>query len=130
VQVELANQDEKIVRQNRKLGEYDLLRSSWTADYSDPLTFLDIFTAASGNNHTRWASAEYDRLIAAARDSAAPTDRGAALACAEALLLAEAPIIPLYHYTNFYLVHPAVRGWSGNPMDRRPLKQLWLEPAP
>ncbi len=130
VQVELANQDEKIVRQNRKLGEYDLLRSSWTADYSDPLTFLDVFTAASGNNHTRWASAEYDRLIAAARDSAAPADRGAALARAEGLLLVEAPIIPLYHYTNFYLVHPAVRGWSGNPMDRRPLKRLWLEPAP
>ena len=71
-----------------------------------------------------------DALIAAARDAAAPADRNAALARAEALLLAEAPIIPLYHYTNFYLVHPAVRGWSGNPMDRRPLKQLWLEPAP
>lgn len=128
VSVELANQENKTVRQARKLGEYDLLRSSWTADYRDPLTFLDVFTAASGNNYTRWTSAEYDRLIAAARDTAEPATRNATLARAEALLLAEAPIIPLYHYTNFYLVDPAVRGWSGNPIDRRPLKQLSLTP--
>lgn len=128
VQVELASQEYKLAAQARRTGEYDLIRSTWTADYCDPLTFLDVFTSASGNNYTRWASAEYDRLIAAARSTADPAARSAALAQAEALLLAEAPIIPLYHYTNYYLVHPSVRGWSGNPMDRRPLKQLWLEP--
>lgn len=128
VRIELANQEDKMVRQNRKLGEYDLVRSSWTADYSDPLTFLDIFTGTSGNNHTRWSSAEYDRLIADARGVSEPAARNASLARAEALLLWESPIIPLYHYTNFYLVHPHVRGWSGNPMDRRPLKWLSLEP--
>jgi len=128
VKVELSNQENKTTRQARRLGEYDLLRSSWTADYRDPLTFLDIFTSDNGNNHTRWRSAGYDRLIATARDSADPAERLAALGRAETLLLDEAPIIPLYHYTNFYLVHPAVRGWSGNPIDRRPLKQLWLEP--
>ena len=129
VQVELASQEYKLAAQARRTGEYDMIRSTWTADYCDPLTFLDVFTSASGNNYTRWASAEYDRLIAAARSTAVPTARSASLAQAEALLLAEAPIIPLYHYTNYYLVHPAVHDWSGNPMDRRPLKQLWLEPA-
>jgi oligopeptide transport system substrate-binding protein len=128
VRVELASQEYKLAAQARRTGEYDLIRSTWTADYSDPLTFLDIFTSASGNNHTRWTSAEYDRLIAAARDTGDPVVRSATLARAETLLLAEAPIIPLYHYTNFYLVHPAVRGWSGNPLDRRSIKQLWLEP--
>ncbi len=129
LRIELANQEDKMARQARKLGDYDLIRSSWTADYSDPLTFLDVFTSANGNNHTRWANSGYDCLVAAARETADPAARNATLARAEALLLTEAPIIPLYHYTNFYLVHPAVRGWSGNPMDRRPLKQLWLEPA-
>jgi len=128
VQVELASQEYKLAAQARRTGEYDLIRSTWPADYCDPLTFLDVFTSASGNNYTRWANAEYDRLIAAARSTADPAARSAALAQAEALLLAEAPIIPLYHYTNYYLVHPSVHGWSGNPMDRRPLKQLWLEP--
>ncbi len=129
VPVELASQEYKLAAQARRTGEYDLIRSTWTADYADPLTFLDIFTSASGNNHTRWTSAAYDRLIAGARAADNPAARSAALAEAETLLLAEAPIIPLYHYTNFYLVHPAVRGWSGNPLDRRPLKHLWLEPT-
>lgn len=130
VQVELTSQEYKMVAQARRAGDYDLLRSTWTADYRDPLTFLDLFTSASGNNHTRWTNSSYDALIAAARDTAEPGARHVALARAEELLLAEAPIVPLYHYTNFYLVHPAVRGWAGNPMDRRPLKQLRLEPAP
>ncbi len=127
VRVELANQENKTVLQARALGQYDLLRSSWTADYCDPMTFLAVFASTSGNNHTRWANPEYDRLLAAARTVATPTEHLAALTRAEALLLDEAPIIPLYHYTNFYLVDPAVRGWTGNAIDRRPLKQLWLE---
>jgi oligopeptide transport system substrate-binding protein len=127
VTVQLANQEDKIVRQARRSGDYDLLRSSWTADYRDPLTFLDVFTSSGGNNHTRWHSAPYDALLAEAGAAISEPARLAKLSQAETLLLAEAPIIPLYHYTNFYLVHPSVRGWSGNPIDRRPLKQLWLE---
>ena len=130
VTVQLANQEDKIARQARRAGEYDLIRSSWTADYRDPLTFLEVFASTSGNNHTRWSNPAYDRLLAAAGDTAALPERMAKLSQAEALLLDEAPIIPLYHYTNFYLVHPAVHGWSGNPIDRRPLKQLRLAPAP
>lgn len=128
VTVELGSQENKTFRQTRRAGEYDLLRSSWTADYRDPMTFLEVFASTSGNNHTRWRSPAYDRLLAEAGDSAALPERLAKLSQAETILLAEAPIIPLYHYTNFYLVHPVVRGWSGNPIDRRPIKQLWLEP--
>ena len=127
VTVQLANQDDKTVKQARRAGEYDLLRSSWTADYRDPLTFLEVFTSANGNNHTGWHSAAYDQLLAEAAVTADPAARLEKLSAAETLLLAEVPIIPLYHYTNFYLVHPSVRGWSGNAIDRRPLKQLWLE---
>ncbi|MBK8478865.1 MAG: peptide ABC transporter substrate-binding protein [Opitutaceae bacterium] len=129
VTVQLASQENKTFRQTRRSGDYDLLRSSWTADYRDPMTFLEVFASGSGNNHTRWRNAAYDGLLTSAGASTSLSDRLAQLSQAESLLLAEAPIIPLYHYTNFYLVHPSVRGWSGNPIDRRPLKQLWLEPA-
>ena len=44
--------------------EYDFTMTGWGADYDDPMTFLDIWTSNGGNNHTGYASAEYDALLA------------------------------------------------------------------
>lgn len=44
--------------------EYDFTMTGWGADYNDPMTFLDIWTSNGGNNHTGYASAEYDELLA------------------------------------------------------------------
>lgn len=32
--------------------QYDLSSSSWSGDYLDPSSFLDLWSAASGNNNT------------------------------------------------------------------------------
>ena len=34
----------------RKAGDYALARNGWLADYNDPITFLSMWTSASGNN--------------------------------------------------------------------------------
>ena len=130
LEVRLENQEKKVVHDAQRAGTFQVLRSSWTADYPAAEAFLDVFTATSGNNHTHWVSADYDRLLADAAQINDATARAEVLRRAEDLLLTEAPIIPLYHYVNFYLVHPSVHGWTPNPLDRRPLKQLWLEPGP
>ena len=44
--------------------EYDFTMTGWGADYNDPMTFLDIWVSNGGNNHTGYASAEYDKLLA------------------------------------------------------------------
>ncbi|MGG7059570.1 peptide ABC transporter substrate-binding protein [Clostridium nigeriense] len=44
--------------------EYDFTMTGWSADYNDPMTFLDIWVSNGGNNHTGYASAEYDALLA------------------------------------------------------------------
>ena len=44
--------------------EYDFTLTGWGADYNDPMTFLDIWVSNGGNNHTGYASAEYDKLLA------------------------------------------------------------------
>lgn len=35
-----------------KFLQYDLSSSSWSWDYLDPSSFLDLWSAASGNNNT------------------------------------------------------------------------------
>lgn len=50
--------------------EYDFTMTGWGADYNDPMTFLDIWVSNGGNNHTGYASAEYDELLASVYEEA------------------------------------------------------------
>ncbi len=43
--------------------EYDFTLSGWSADYNNPMTFLDIWVTNGGNNHTGYANSEYDELL-------------------------------------------------------------------
>jgi oligopeptide transport system substrate-binding protein len=38
-------------------------------------------------------------------------------------------MIPVYYFTHAFLVHPAVRGWHQNVLDRPVYKHVYLEPA-
>ncbi len=112
VSVRLVNEELKSTEEARRTGAFDLLRSSWIADYADPSAFLEIWRGDSGNNFTGWSNAEYDRLLATAERTADPPARNAAFAGAERLLLRQAPIIVLYHYTHVFLIRPSVHGWN------------------
>lgn len=127
VTVNLVNMEQRTLLAQRRTLDYQILRSDWVGDYLDPNSFLEIFTSASGNNHTGWQNNRYDALIYEAARTVDPARRYEVLRQAETLLLAEAPIIPVYHYTTVRLVHPAVRGWHDTLLDRHPYKHVWLE---
>jgi len=46
---------------------------------------------------------------------------------AEALMLAAAPVVPLYYHTHVFLVQPSVKGWHPTLLDHHPYKHVWLE---
>jgi ABC-type oligopeptide transport system substrate-binding subunit len=50
----------------------------------------------------------------------------AILAEAEARMLAEAPVMPLYFYASKYLVRAGVRGVSDNPLNVHPSRFVSL----
>jgi len=127
LQVEINNMEMSSLYAKRRALDYSVLRSEWVADFADPKSFLDVFRGGSSNNHTGWNSLAYDAALHAADRTADPAARSKLLAEAEAVLMAELPIIPLYHFTTVRLVHPAVRGWHPLPLDRHPYKHVWLE---
>jgi oligopeptide transport system substrate-binding protein len=128
IEVNLVNQELKVVQSERRSGQYQLLLSDWVGDYLDPLTFLDILRSDSGNNYTGWSDARYDSLLFAAARNTAPPARAAQLRDAESLMLAAAPIIPLYYNTHTFLLQPSVHGWHPTLLDHHPYKSVWLEP--
>ena len=125
--VRLVNQEYKSVFASRRAGDYQVLLGSWTADYLDATTFLDLWRSDSGNNHTGWSDPAYDALSDRANTIADPAARAAVLAQAETLVLDAAPIVPIYFNTHVYLLHPAVRGWQPTPTDHSDFRYVWLE---
>jgi oligopeptide transport system substrate-binding protein len=128
IQVRLVNQDLKSAEDARRTGSYELLQSSWIADYADPSSFLDILRGDSGNNFTGWSSPDYDNLLFTAARTPEQSARNALYGKAERLMLREAPVIPIYHYTHVFLIRPSVRGWSPTLLDHHPYKDVYLEP--
>ncbi len=126
IEVRLSNQEKKVVFANRRAGDYQVLLGSWTADYLDATTFLDMWLSDSGNNHTGWKSPAYDALAARALTIADPNARAAVLAEAETLVLDAAPIIPIYFNTHVYLLNPSVQGWQPTPMDHTDYRYVSL----
>jgi oligopeptide transport system substrate-binding protein len=126
--VKLANQEKNVVFAARRSGDYQLQLGSWTADYLDATTFLDMWRSDSGNNQTGWADPAYDALANRADQMADPVARAAVLAEEEARVLDAAPIIPVYYNTHVYLLSPAVKGWSATPMDHTDFRYVSLQP--
>ena len=133
--VTLVNQDWKVYLASQTSMDYQVSRASWIGDYNDPINFLDCFLTDGGNNRTGWSSAEYDDLIRRASREPDPQARLDLLAKAEGILMAEAPIIPIYFYTRPFLLSPDVIGWQSNILGYISFKHLdladsALEPKP
>ena len=59
INVTLSNQEWGTFLSTRKSGEYTLARNGWLADYSDPISFLDMWTSSSGNNDIGFGKGEH-----------------------------------------------------------------------
>jgi oligopeptide transport system substrate-binding protein len=86
-----------------------------------------MFITGGANNQTGWSNAEYDRLIAEAGRTLDPAARFALFQQAEAILLDEAPITPLFFGTRTFLIHPSVKGWVPSLLGIHRYQRIWLE---
>jgi oligopeptide transport system substrate-binding protein len=117
VSVGLEGLEIKVFRERLHNKDYAIARASWIGDYNDPSTFTDKYLSYSENNDSAWSNAEYDRLCRRAAVEGDAKKRLDMLAAAEAILLNEAPIIPIYYYVNAYLFRGNVHGLPLNPRN-------------
>lgn len=127
VSVLLSRQEWKVYLASLNQLDYNIGRSSWVGDYPDPNTFLDIFTAASGNNRTGWQSQNYDHLIEQASTIFDVGERFHLFQEAEQFLIEDqAVIVPLFYYAGVQ-IYDSKRwgGIEGNVLDKHPLWQIY-----
>ena len=127
VDATLRNEEWKVYMASQNATNYVVSRSGWTGDYPDPSTFHETFLSNSGNNRTGWINAEYDRLVKEAACMVDEKARYENFQKAEAILLDEVPLLPIYYYTRVFLLHPSVKNWHPTFLDHHPYKHVYLE---
>lgn len=117
-EVTLINEEFRVMLSNIQSMEVtEMFRLSWTGDYNDPLTFLQLFESSNPSNLTAYSSSEVDALLQEAAAEVDTRSRMALLQGVEATAISEHPVIPLYFYVSKHLVRNNILGWHDNVLD-------------
>ncbi|AQQ54805.1 peptide ABC transporter substrate-binding protein [Planococcus lenghuensis] len=99
-----------------KAIEYDLSLSSWGPDYSDPMTYLDMWLKDGSANRMDYHNPKLDQLVADARVETDKSKRYEMLLELERILLEEdAAIAPLYQSGEAILQRGKVKNLVSHP---------------
>ena len=144
ITMNLENQEWNTFLNTRKNGDYSVARNGWLADYNDPICFLDMWVTASGNNDVQfgkgahadvamydldltdlgydvkvedgtWAET-YDVIINLIKTCTDTETRYELMHRAEDLLMSTGCIVPLYFYTDIYMIDDSVQGFFSTPL--------------
>ena len=127
VDVMLTNQEWKVFISTRNKGDFQIARDGWVGDYPDPMTFIDLFTTDSGNNDAQYRKAEYDKLVALAKNSADQAARMQTMHQAEKLLMDDAVVAPVYFYTDLIYAKSYVKGLRVTILGTIYFKEAYIE---
>lgn len=124
VDASLTNAEFKVVNQRRKECDFQVNRAGWIGDYVDPTTFAENFMIDSEQNDPHYKNQQYTDLVKGSNAIADPKARLKALADAEAILLKDLPILPIYTYVTQHMVSKKLKGWNFNILDYHPSEYL------
>ncbi len=115
----------------RKDGNYSIARNGWLGDYNDPISFLDMWVSASGNNDCQlgkgdhasfagydgltWADS-YDAIIASVKTETDAAKRFELMHQAEDILMETGAICPIYYYTDIFMCSSSVQNFFSSPL--------------
>ena len=127
IEIAVRTEESKITLPFRESGNYQMARTSWTGDYNDPLTMLQIMTSYSDINYGGFSNEMYDYLIDFAVTATNAKERMKALKEAEGILFEEVPIIPFIYRTDFLIVNPKLKNYIDEPLGRYKFNYAYIE---
>lgn len=135
-----VNVDFDVVPMSQKLeqsqmGQMDIVRDAWIADYPSPESFLSIFYGAnvpadpnqkSYPNTARYKNAQFDKYFVMGRDAISKDSSMVHFMKAEQILMNDAPIIVLWYDGNYRLTQYGVRNAYNNAMRYRNFSDVYI----
>jgi oligopeptide transport system substrate-binding protein len=127
VNAKLDNLEYKVMLKQRHDGKLQMSRDGWYVDYNDATSFLDLIRCNSVQNDQRYCNPKVDALIDEGNRQLDDAQRTALLTQAQALAMADTPLIPLFQYSGDRLVKPYVGGYTlTNYVDQRATQDLYI----
>lgn len=117
VDVTLEQQEWKVFIDSRLQKKFDLARHAYLSDFFDPASLLELWVSDNSENVASYHNADYDTLM---KNSLSETDRAKRftdLHRAEALLLKDLPVLPLYYYATPVMCNPKLKGVVQSPRN-------------
>ncbi len=112
-------------------GQAGFFLSGWLAEYPAADTFLyPLFHASriGKDNLTQYNSPELNDLLQQARRELRPEVRADLYRQAEAIVLNDMPVVPLFHYRHNRVVSNRVEGFSLSPIGDMDLSRVAVRP--
>ena len=117
IDVAIIPNDFSIFITETQIHNFDMCEMAWGADFNDAETFLTLFLTGAGNNDGQYSNPAFDALLAAEQKEKDVQARGKILAQAEAFLLKDHAVMPLYFFADPDMVRPYVKGWVANSVN-------------
>jgi oligopeptide transport system substrate-binding protein len=124
VDITLNNMEWKSLLKQVQTGDFQIARTSWIADYPDPLTFLQVWHSESANNYAAYKNPAYDDLLLRIKQTTDQKKRNTLICAAERVINYDVPISPIYFYARPYLIHPSVKGYHPQYQDHHLIKYI------
>ena len=112
VTVNLHGADWPSYKKNRDAQSMQVYVYGWYPDYIDPDDYIQPFLDSVGGGwlHTNYNNSQMDQLIAQARQTSDPTQRGQLYSQIQKLMVEDAPIVPVFQGSAFAVTKPDVQG--------------------
>lgn len=130
IKVNLINQEWRVFLENSKPSKMNFNGFSqwlWIGDYVDPNSFLELLVSGSENNHSAWKDKKYDSMLAEANSEVDNARRMKLLHDAEAYMLAQQPMIPLFVGPSSFLSKPYVKNLVANLLDQHDWRNVYID---
>ena len=145
ITMNLENEEWNSFLNTRKEGNFTIARNGWLGDFNDPISFLDMWTTGSGNNDIQYGKGDsanlkmynldltdlgyedikvengtwketYDVLISTIKTCTDDEARYKMMHMAEDMLMETGCIIPVYYYTDLFMLDKNVDGFFSTPL--------------
>lgn len=128
VDLQISSMEWAAYQQMRLEKNYQIMRTIWIGDYSDPMTFLENYLSYRPQNYAGYSNIIFDKYIETARKSSDQNVRMKAMHDAERVLVSEDNVlIPIYNPSNPLLVSKRLRDYVATPLMEFQFHYAYLE---